>query len=204
MEIKGKVHCFFEQSKEEWRDIKGFEGLYQVSNLGRVKSLSRVVRANTCGLREILEKILSNGKSSCGYDLVVLSKNGKHYNKLIHRLVAETFIPNPNKYREVNHKDENKANNFIYVNKDGSVDYEKSNLEWCDRKYNANYGTGIERCAAKKYKPVVMIDATTGVELKTYKSAKDAMKETNINRNNIGMVCLGKRATAGGYIWKFK
>ena len=192
MEIKGKVHCLYEQSKEEWRDIKGFEGLYQTSNLGRVKSLSRVVRANTCGLREISEKILSNGKSSCGYELVVLSKNGKHYNKFIHRLIAETFIPNPNKYKEVNHKDENKHNNRV------------ANLEWCDRKYNANYGTGIERCAAKKCKPVVMIDVTTGVELKTYKSAKDAMKETNINRNNIGMVCLGKRVTAGGYIWKFK
>ena len=192
MKINGKIHLLFEHPKEEWKDIVGFEGSYQVSNLGRVKSLSRIVRANTCGLREISEKILSNAKSSCGYDLVMLSKNGKHYNKFIHRLVAETFIPNPNKYREVNHKDENKHNNMV------------ENLEWCDRKYNANYGTGIERCAAKKCKPVVMIDVATGVELKTYKSAKEAMKETNINRNYIGMVCLGKRATAGGYIWKFK
>lgn len=189
MEIKGKVHFDIE---EVWKDIKGFEGLYQVSNIGRVKSLSRVVRANTCGSREMSTKILSNCKSSCGYDFVVLSKNGKHYNKSIHRLVAETFIPNPNKYREVNHKDENKRNNGV------------ANLEWCDRKYNANYGTGIERCAAQKCKPVVMIDATTGVVLQTFKSAKDAMKETNISRKNIGMVCLGKRTTAGGYIWKFK
>lgn len=191
MEIKGKVHCFFEQSKEEWRDIKGFEGLYQVSNLGNIKSLSREVRANTCGVRELPEKILTKCVSSCGYYIVVLCKKGKHYTKLIHRLVAEAFIPNPRKLNEVNHKDENKLNNISI------------NLEWCDRFYNANYGTGVERCARQKHKSVAMINAKTGETICVYESARIANKETGISYKGISSVCNGRTKTAGGYFWKF-
>lgn len=188
MEITGKVHCFFEQ--EEWRDIKGFEGLYQVSSMGNVKSLERQVRANTCGIRTLREKILSDCMNKSGYNLVVLCKNGKRINKMIHRLVAEAFIPNPNNVSEVNHKDENKRNNCV------------SNLEWCDRIYNANYGTGVERCAKKKWKPVEMMDNAHNV-LKLFNSALEAEMETGINRKNISSVCLGKRKDAGGYLWRF-
>lgn len=188
MEITGKVHCLFEQ--EEWRDIKGFEGLYQVSSMGNVKSLERQVRANTCGIRTLREKILSDCMNKSGYNLVVLCKNGKRINKMIHRLVAEAFIPNPNNGSEVNHKDENKSNNCV------------SNLEWCDRIYNANYGTGVERCAKKKWKPIEMMDNAHNV-LKLFNSALEAERETGINRKNISSVCLGKRKDAGGYLWRF-
>ena len=188
MEIKGKVHCFFEQ--EEWRDIKEFEGLYQISNLGRVKSLSREVRANTCGIRTLQEKIITSCKSSCGYMMVVLCKDGVRFNKTIHRLVAETFIPNPKALREINHKDEDKTNNCV------------DNLEWCNRVYNANYGTGVERCAKKKMKPVEMMDNQCNV-IQVFNSALEAERKTGISRKRISYVCLGKSKSAGGYKWRF-
>ena len=101
---------------EEWRAVPGYEGLYEVSNKGNVKSL-------------IKNKIIKGFINRCGYILVGLSKNGIRKKITIHRLVAQVFIENPDNLPEVNHKDEDKANN--------SVD----NLEWCDRKYNNNYGT---------------------------------------------------------------
>ena len=115
--------------KEIWKNIKGYEGLYQVSNLGRVKSLER---KDNLG-RKVNEKILKNRNATHGYIAVILSKDSNKKTYRVHRLVAEAFIPNPNKYLEVNHKDENKSNNRI------------DNLEWCDRKYNCNYGTFKER-----------------------------------------------------------
>lgn len=189
MDITGKVHCFFEQ--EEWRDIKGFEGLYMVSNLGRVKSLNRSARANTCGTRVVAERILNPSKSKSGYLLVVLCKNGMRFDRNIHRLVAESFINNNNKFTEINHKDENKLNNKV------------DNLEWCDRKYNANYGSGIQRCAMQKWKPVRMISLEDGRIITVFSSAKEAELRTGISRKTISSVCRCKTKTAGGYKWEF-
>lgn len=113
--------------KEYWRPIVGFEGLYEVSNHGRIKSLNY----NKTGKEQIRK--LDYGK----YVRVWLSGD-KQY--LVHRLVMEAFVPNPLNLPQVNHKDENRYNNFVYVNEDGTVDLEKSNLEWCDAKYNSTYG----------------------------------------------------------------
>ena len=118
---------------EEWRDIKGYEKLYQVSNLGRVKSLPKFHRTSkfysSIGYMS-KEKILKPLKQSCNYLQVDLCDiNGKRRKKYIHKLVAEAFIPNPNNYEYVNHKDEKKTNNKI------------DNLEWCSFDYNLNYGT---------------------------------------------------------------
>ena len=111
--------------EEIWRDIKNYEGLYQISNLGRVKRLRFINRH----LNFEKEKILKPYKDGGNYYFVIgLHKDGKRKYKAIHRLVAETFIPNPNNYPVVNHKDENKLNNRI------------DNLEWCTHKYNSNYG----------------------------------------------------------------
>ena len=115
--------------EEEFRDVKGYEGLYQVSNIGRVKSLGN---GNSTCPYFLKERILSTTKRR-NYLAVTLSKQGKRKMYSLHRLVAETFIPNPNNYPCVNHLDENKQNN--------SVD----NLEWCTYKYNCNYGTRNER-----------------------------------------------------------
>lgn len=112
---------------EEWRPVEGYEGLYEVSNTGRVRSFDRYVKGKSYRLHK--GKVLSPGKNSRGYLSAVLSYNGKHKSITVHRLVAQAFLPNPDNLPEINHKDEDKTNN--------SVD----NLEWCDHKYNNNYGS---------------------------------------------------------------
>lgn len=116
----------FEQ--EVWKDIDEYKGLYQISNLGRVKSLKKYAGKS---LRE--EKILKTYKDKDGYIKVILCKNNKTRFLSIHRLLAEAFIPNPENLPQINHKDENKENNDI------------DNLEWCTCKYNINYGSRNER-----------------------------------------------------------
>lgn len=118
---------------EEWRPIEGYEGIYEVSSYGRVRSLDRYVRCKSKSYRLKKGSILSPAKDKNGYLKVVLSCNRKCNTINVHRLVAQAFIPNPDNLPEVNHKDEDKTNN--------SVD----NLEWCNHSYNINYGTRKER-----------------------------------------------------------
>lgn len=110
--------------EEIWRDVQGYEGFYQVSNRGAVRSVDRTVRID----KKLKGKILSQSVEKDGYFIVNLSKNGKTKHFRVHRLVAMAFIKNVNHYKEINHKDENKQNNCV------------ENLEWCDTKYNINYG----------------------------------------------------------------
>ena len=124
--------------EEIWKDKKDYEGLYQVSNLGRAKSL-----INNKG--QYREKILKHNIRN-GYPSVTLCKNKKLKSFTIHRLVAEAFIPNPNNLPCVNHKDENRLNNFF------------NNLEWCTYSYNINYGTGLKRRSITQSKPVLQYD----------------------------------------------
>ena len=120
---------------EEWKDIANYEGIYQISNMGNVRSLDRIVHPNNQYLQKgKILKPLDNGK----YLFVTLRKDGVKENKYIHRLVAEHFLPNPLFYNEVNHKDEDKHNNCI------------SNLEWCTHSYNMNYGTRNEKISKTK------------------------------------------------------
>lgn len=120
--------------EEQWKPITGYEGLYEVSNLGNVRSLDRRTRAknNSTMLRKgcILIPFYEEKK---GYYQVTLNKDGKKKHHRVHRLVASAFLENPFNYTDVNHKDENKTNNHV------------DNLEWCTRKYNNNYGTKPER-----------------------------------------------------------
>ncbi len=165
---------------EIWKNIKGYEGLYQVSNFGRIKSLPRCTTKG--GIRKL--RIYSNG-----YLYFSAWKNGKVKMLLIHRVVAQAFIPNPNNCPQVNHKDENKTNNCV------------SNLEWCTAKYNTNYGSGKRRGANKESLPVVCMDLY-GNEIKTFSSITDAKKQTGAN--NISAVCKGKLKTSGGFKWRYK
>lgn len=113
--------------KEIWKDIQGFEGAYMVSNFGRVKSMARTRKSRGGCLCPVPEKILSQSTDKDGYKDVALSKNHKLYFFRVHRLVAMAFIPNPNNYPLINHKDENPANNNV------------QNLEWCNQSYNTSY-----------------------------------------------------------------
>lgn len=166
--------------KEIWKDIKDYEGLYQVSNFGRIKSLN--------GYGHKKEIILSQGKSN--YYQVILSKNGIKKNRMVHRLVAEAFVSNPNNYKEVNHKDEDKYNN------------NSNNLEWCDRKYNCNYGTRVERVHKKQRKKINQYDKN-GNFIKCWSSRKDINSELGIPSSTISGCCLGYLKTAHNYIWKY-
>ena len=152
--------------KEIWKDIKGYEGLYQVSNLGNVRSMDRITRDG----RKIKGKNIkphTNGNSR--YLRAALCNNGKIKYENIHRLVAKAFIPNPENKPEVNHKDENPSNNFI------------DNLEWMTSKENSNYGTGhlrailntnFDSIKAKTSKPINQYDMN-GKFIKRFKSLSD-------------------------------
>ena len=183
---------------ENWKDIKGYEGFYQISDYGNVRSLERDVYCQDGTFHHhVEEKILVSCVNGRGYANVNLYKNGKRKNILIHRLVALAFIPNPENKPMINHKDENPLNNCV------------DNLEWCTASYNNIYGTRIERqrqtlkdsCKSGKIKQVKKVFCE---ELnKTFVHAKSAQEELGINGNSIRQVCRGKRKTAGGFHWRY-
>lgn len=194
--------------QEIWKDIEGYEGYYQVSNLGRIKSIDRNVKRKG-GKLWFKEGTILNNKKIKGYYTVNLCKDGTNKFCTIHRIVAETFLPNPDNLPCVNHKDENKQNNVVWINEDGSIDYEKSNLEWCSYQYNNTYGTvGVRKAKKLKNnncasKPILQFDIN-GNFIKEWISAALVEKELNIKKPNICKCCKGERNSAGGYIWKYK
>ena len=164
---------------EVWKDIKGFEGEYQISNTGKVKSV-----------KHGKELILKPYKDKDGYPIVGLLKNGERTIRKIHRLVGIHFVPNPDGLLFINHKDETVFNNHV------------DNLEWCTKSYNNNYGTVNERKSIAEGKPVVQ-KTLQGETIKTYHAAKEAERITGIPRQNIGQCCIGRYNTAGNYKWEY-
>ena len=186
--------------KEIWKDVKGYEGLYQISNLGRIKSLNY---KGTCR-----EGILKPHKNKYGYMYITLYRNGEHKSLRVHRLVAKAFIPNPHNLPEVNHKDENCINNFVYINEDGTVNLENSNLEWCTSEYNHNYGTHNERIGKANYnkntsKHVFQYDLDNNL-INVFPSGKEAQRQLGFDQSTISACCLGKRKSYKGFIWRYK
>lgn len=164
---------------EEWKDIEGYEGLYQVSNLGRVKrSKGKYMKS---------ERILMLFINTPGYLQVMLCKNNKCKKFTVHRLVANAFIPNPENKPQVNHIDEDKTNNKV------------SNLEWVTAKENVNHGTRNERSSKK----IKAIDIANG-EWNDYKSISECARELGLHQSSISMCLKGKRKTSGGYTFKYK
>ena len=160
---------------ENWKEIAGYEGLYEVSDQGRVKSL-----------KFGKERIMKPGNSGSGYLMVCLRKDGKNKSILLHRLVAEAFIPNPKGLATINHKDEVKTNNTV------------GNLEWMSQVDNVAYS---QPRRAKRI--VQMFDKSTGELLATFPSTCEAGRVTGINQGNISTCCNGKLKSAGGYIWRY-
>lgn len=169
--------------KDIWKDIEGFEGLYQISNIGQAKSLK-----DRCG--RYREKILKPRKNRDGYLQVCLYKNKKCYTKTLHRLVAITFIPNPNNYPQVNHKKEFEKDN------NGT-----DNLEWISRKENMNYGTRTKRSAEKRSKKVYQY-TLEGKFIKDWNSLSECGRN-GFNFKNISSCCNGKRKTHKKFRWSF-
>lgn len=177
--------------EEIWKDIEGYEGLYQVSNLGRVKSLKRDITNTNYGVAHIKEKILKPRDDGKGYVRVVLYKNNQKKQFKIHRLVAKAFISNPENKATVNHINGNKSHNTV------------GNLEWCTNKENIYHAfkTGLIQ---KKNKSIVQMDLNGNV-LNEFESLCEASKYMNKNsHHNIMYCCKGKIKTAYGYKWKYK
>ena len=183
--------------QEIWKPIAGFEGHYEVSNHGRVRSLTRTIRLKgPIGqdvLRTIQGQIHKPILQKNGYLLIGLQKtpSERKYFK-VHRLVALAFIPNPEHLPQVNHKDEVKTNNHV------------ENLEWCTSKYNMHYAGRYDRAAKSNRKPVGKYD-DSGRLLATFPSAKDAAAAAGLCESSILKCCQGQKwySHAGGYIWRY-
>lgn len=180
---------------EEWRDVIGWEGVYQVSNSGNVRTVQheylrrgRICLANSHLCKQVLDKD--------GYARVHLRYNGKSSTVPVHRLVAIAFIPNELNFPMINHKDEDKLNNNVY------------NLEWCDATYNNNYGCRSKKASealrnrSDTSKRVSQYD-TNGVLIRIYPSLKEIKRIFGYDPSFMRNACNGMHKTAYGYVWKF-
>ena len=173
---------------EIWKDIKGFEGLYQVSNLGKIKSLDRYVGNKGFGKRLMKGSEKKGTVTKKGYLKVTLFKNGIGTTREIQRIVAETFIENPHQKKQVNHIDGNKHNNSV------------ENLEWCTPKENTVHAKEVLKKGIKKVNQYDL----RGNFIKSYSSIKEASESTGILRCSISNVVCGRRNKAGNYKWRLE
>ena len=182
---------------EIWRtaisDGEPYEG-YKVSNFGRILSLNY---KNT-GKAKLMTPVTDKD----GYLQVILYKNGESKTCRVHRLVAETFLPNPENLPEVNHKDENKKNNFVFLNEDGSVDKKRSNLEWKTHKDNINHGTHNERMAKTKSKRVLQL-SLSGELIREWDSTQECGRN-GFNQSAVAKCCRGEQKTHKGFRFMYK
>lgn len=184
---------------ELWKDVDGYEGKYQVSNFGQVRSLERKV-SNHTGLLTVKPRFLKQAKNHKGYPIVYLSDGKKQKTITVHRLVAIAFIPRIAGKPQVNHIDGNKANNHL------------ENLEWCDNRENQihAYKLGLNRAtgrAGKPKKPVIQIDVVTNEIVMEHSSIADAARFVGCKTSSlIGACCRNEygRKTICGYKWKYK
>lgn len=175
--------------KEIWKDIKDYKGLYQVSNIGRVKSLANRSNHKT-------EIIIKQSKVT-GYMQVTLYKNSRRKMFKVHRLVAMAFIPNPLNKEQVNHIDGKKTNNAV------------ENLEWNTVSENVKHAfckelnSPLKGSSNKRSVKVLQIDTQSGNTINTYYGTREAERNTGIPHSNISSCCKKKVKTAGGYIWEY-
>lgn len=173
-------------------EIVDYRGLYQVSNLGRVKSCNKYVNSRNDSIQLKKGKLLKLHMSNTGYLRAFFVNNNKNRCFSVHRLVAHMFIPNPNNYPMVNHKDENRLNNKVY------------NLEWCTQSYNTRYGTAIARQVETQKRTMSTNKACLNVDTnKTYISISEAARENNVSVSALSSCLNKKNSTCGGYRWKF-
>lgn len=176
--------------KEIWKDIRGYENLYQASNWGRIRSLDRMVKGCYGGLQLKKGKIMKQETHRSGYKRIALKKDGKYKHYLVHRLVYETFNRPIPEGLQVNHINENKTDNRL------------ENLNLMTPKENINYGTGHERCIAQQRFPILQY-TLDGELVREWPSAQEAGRN-GFQQANIRACCLGIYKTSKGYIWRYK
>lgn len=167
------------ETQEKWLPVKGYEGFYEISDHGKVRSVKR------------RGYIMSPYKNNGGYLCIRLSKDNKKKSFTVHRLVAEAFIPNPENLPQINHKNENKTYNLV------------ENLEWCDCRYNLMYGSLPEK-RKKLYGQAVCMYDKHGRFLKTFRSAREAERQLGVSHNSILKCCKGESYFAGSFLWRFE
>lgn len=163
---------------EIWKDIPGYEGMYQASSMGRIRNVK------TKKIRKI------GYNSHTDMCVVMLIKNSHYRCEKVHRLIGLTFIPNPNNYQCINHKDEDRSNNQV------------SNLEWCTHKYNNNYGSRNIRVSEKHSRPVKQL-TTDGILIRYWVSGIEVERRLGFARQNVWKCCKNESKTAYGYKWEF-
>ena len=188
MEQHKKLKCeiWNDSMPEEWRDVVGFEGFYQISNYGRVKSLDRMQTVIWNGkevLKPIKGRIIAQSKQNGGYMMANLSASSRRREMTIHRMVAMAFIDNPQHLKEVNHKDGDKSNNAVW------------NLEWCDRSENLRHRA---RVLGQRGNAVSVRCVDTG---KVYAAIKDAADAVGVTGAAI-QIAMKKGQRSGGYRWE--
>ena len=187
--------------QEYWKDVKGYEGYYQVSNKGNVRGVDRIVRHSGCFTRIHKGRMILQNLDGSGYPQLGLYKDGVCRKRHVHRIVALAFMEINLDKSEVNHIDENKTNNNL------------SNLEWCTKKENNNYGTKIQRTTAhtnyksialKNSKPVIQYDINRN-EVKRWGSLAEIYKEKGYSTGNISICCNGKyKKPLYGFYWEYE
>lgn len=184
--------------EELWKPIDGYEGYYEVSNLGVIRSVEHYVTRKNGVSFFCRQQIILPFKDRKGYLEVILYKGGRSKHIKVHRAVALAFIPQIQGKAEINHKDENKENNSV------------PNLEWCDHLSNIRYGTGIERGRTNRTpkirktvgKPILMIDLNGNI-VKRYECISDVCLD-HISSSHVTECCKGKRKMYKQHYWKFE
>ena len=175
---------------EIWKNIKGYEGLYQVSDQGRVKSLERIIIKKDGRKFTVKERVLKPGVTKDGYLIVALHAGDKQKTLTVHRLVCTAFHENLENKPCVNHINENKTDNRA------------SNLEWCTYKENNNHGTRVARVTKTRSKPVGQYTLDSEL-VKVWASPREAERQGGFDSSTISNVANGKRKTHKGFIWRY-
>ena len=175
----------YNTEKEVWKDVKDYEGYYQISNHGNFRSVDRLVERSDGTTARYKGKEIMGSVNNLGYRRFTLSKDGKATKELAHRLVGKHFVPNPHEFEEINHIDENKLNN------------KADNLEWCTRWHNLTHGSRLKNMSYK----VRRTHIATG-EVKIYPSAS-SVREDGFDQGHVSRVCRGEKQTHKGYTWEY-
>lgn len=187
--------------EEQWKPIKGFEGLYDVSNIGRVRSVTHVIERIEGIKKTIKGRILKQSEYRGGYLNVLLSANGHNYHAKVHRLVAIAFVPNPEKKPYVDHINGIRTDNRT------------ENLRWCTHSENNSFDLARKhfsegsfwrgkKGAKSPFSKRVAQYTKEGIFLRVFDGLSEAQRETGIREGNISLVCKGYRHSAGGFLWK--